>query len=117
IPINWSYQGYGALWNYNLQYLNLLLQEDVAIEEKLRLLKSVYTSGIPLESYPVSLRSINAIRLISKEDIRDEELLTYLYAELNFLSQRLEFHLLGNHLLENGFALLMGGAFYSKKKW
>lgn len=115
--IDWRFQEYGALWNYNLQYLNMLLQKNIELPEKLRLLDSVYSSGITLEPYPVALRSINAMRLLSKENIQKEELLEKLYAELNFLSKRLEFHLLGNHLLENVFALMMGGAFFNNKKW
>src|SRR5699024_9879471 len=105
--IDWRFQEYGSLWNYNLQYFNFLLQDDIAIEEKLRLLDSIYTSGIILEPYPVSLRSINVIRLISKEHLDKPELIKNLRAELNFLAGRLEFHLLGNHLLENVFDLLM----------
>lgn len=115
--IDWRFQEYGALWNYNLQYLNVLLQEDVELPEKLRLLNSVYSSGIILEPYPVSLRSINVMHLISEQKCQDERLIENLYAELNFLSGRLEFHLLGNHLLENIFALLMGGAFFNNKDW
>src|SRR5690554_6745502 len=72
--IDWQFQEHGALWNYNLQYLNLLLAPDIDLKEKLRLIKSVYRSGIPLEPYPVSLRSINVIRLISKEKLQDAEL-------------------------------------------
>lgn len=119
--IDWDYQEYGKLWNYNLQYANYLLQKDVTLEEKLRLLRSLYleleSGNLKLEPYPVSLRTINTIRLLSKEKIKDRYLLENLYAELNFLSQRPEYHLLGNHLLENAFALLMGGAFFSELKW
>src|SRR5690606_25573724 len=35
----------------------------------------------------------------------------------DFLSKRPEYHLLGNHLLENAFALIMGGAFFSNRDW
>ncbi len=115
--INWRFQEYGALWNYNLQYLNVLLENNIELEEKLRLINSIYGSGIILEPYPVSLRSINVMRLISNENIQDTKLLKNLYAELNFLSDRLEYHLLGNHLLENGFALMMGGAFFQNTEW
>lgn len=115
--IDWKFSDYGALWNYNLQYLNVLLQDDIAVPEKERILKSLYASGVVLEPYPVSLRSINVIRFLSAENIHNPEILENLYAELNFLSQRLEFHLLGNHLLENAFALMMGGAFFGNKSW
>lgn len=115
--IDWNFDEFGALWNYNLQYLNFLYQEDIDVSEKLRIINSLYNSGIKLEPYPVSLRSINFIRFICKENIQNQDVLQNLYAELNFLSKRLEFHILGNHLLENAFALMMGGAFFSNKEW
>jgi hypothetical protein len=119
--IDWSYDKYGKLWNYNLQYANYLLQEDIALTIRVEWLSSLHTwleSGrIPLEPYPASLRTINTIRLLSKEKLHDEAVLSALHAELNFLYRRPEYHLLGNHLLENAFALMMGGAFFSKEQW
>ena len=120
--IDWSFQDYGKLWNYNLQYLNYLLQPDVSDQDKLLVVQSLYKAlqirQLTLEPYPVSLRSINIIRWLSQnvsEEILD--ILGYLYTELDFLSRRLEYHLLGNHLLENGFALMMGGGYFQKKEW
>lgn len=119
--IDWNIQEYGKLWNYNLQYANYLLQEEISIDDKLRLLRSLHqaleTDKLALEPYPVSLRSINSIRLFSVEKIKERDVLENLHAELNFLSKRPEYHLLGNHLLENAFALLMGGAFFSNQEW
>lgn len=119
--IDWNYQENGKLWNYNLQYANWLLQEDVSYSEKIRLLESLYkwlNSGqLTVEQYPVSLRAINVMRLFSHENKRDEDILSNTHAELDFLSKRPEYHLLGNHLLENAFALMMGGAFFSNKEW
>jgi hypothetical protein len=119
--IDWNFQDNGKLWNYNLQYANYLLQEDVSVETKVSLIKSIYASLIDgrllLEPYPVSLRAINIIRLLSSKNIRDEFILKGLHAEIDFLSHRLEYHLLGNHLLENAFALMAGGAFFSNTIW
>lgn len=119
--INWNYQNNGKLWNYNLQYANYLLQEDVHITERKILILSLYKAldkgKLPLEPYPVSLRAINCIRFFSYHKIADEQLYAFLHAELDFLSKRPEYHLLGNHLLENAFALLMGGAFFSESNW
>ena len=119
--INWDFQDFGKLWNYNLQYGNFLLQEELSFQEKRNLMLSLYSwlegGRLRLEPYPASLRIINGIRLLSQEQRRDDLLEAYINGELNFLSRRLEFHLLGNHLLENAFALLMGGAFFAKKDW
>src|SRR5690606_1726695 len=70
-----------------------------------------------LEPYPVSLRSINVIRLCCFHEVTDSSILKNLHGELDFLSKRLEYHLLGNHLLENVFALMMGGVFFSNDTW
>lgn len=119
--INWNEQRFGKLWNYNLQYCNYLLQDDIATAQKVDLLRELYgallSGNLALEPYPASLRCINVIRLISSGIQLDNDLLTCLHAELSFLSQRLEFHILGNHLLENAFAMAMGGAFFDEELW
>lgn len=119
--INWNYQENGKLWNYNLQYANYLLQEDITIEKRKKILISLYTwllsNKLPLEPYPISLRAINIIRFLSANSIKDTFVLENLHAELDFLSQNPEFHLLGNHLLENAFALFAGGVFFNNKHW
>lgn len=119
--INWDFQEHGKLWNYNLQYANYLLQEDIEINTKVKVLNSLYSNlndgCLELEPYPVSLRSINVIRFCCLNNIKDSTILGHLHGELDFLSKRLEYHLLGNHLLENVFALIMGGAFFSENNW
>lgn len=119
--VNWNSQQYSKLWNYNLQYGNYLLQSEIPTSERLDLIHSLYRSLIseelPLEPYPVSLRAINVIRFLSHQAIKDDFVLSHLHAELGFLSKRPEYHLLGNHLLENAFALMMGGAFFTEKNW
>src|SRR5690606_6381606 len=111
----------GKLWNYNLQYTNYLLQADRTDSEKECLVSELYQwlsdGRLPLEPYPVSLRVINVMHWLSDSGLQNPWLLQCVHAELSFLSRRLEYHILGNHLLENGFALLMGGAFFSQPNW
>ena len=40
-----------------------------------------------------------------------------LFAQYRILNESLEYHLLGNHLLEDGFSLVIGGLYFSNKKW
>ena len=119
--IDWSYNGYGKLWNYNLQYFDCLFQEDLGTHEKIELLNSFYEFSVKnkiiLEPYPVSLRIINCIKFFNKEGIIDKSLHNYLHQELTFLNNNFEYHILGNHLLENAFALLMGGTYFQNNKW
>ncbi len=119
--IDWDFQGNGKLWNYNLQYCQYLLQEDISPAQKTKIALSLYnwldSGDLLLEPYPASLRIIAMIRLFSQESEKTSLLFPFVHAELDFLSKKIEYHLLGNHLLENGFALLMGGAFFSNRKW
>ena len=119
--VDWNFQEFGRLWNYNLQYGNFLLQEDISIQVRIELILSLYRSlqdgRLALEPYPASLRIMNLIRFISTNKIKHQEIIEYLSAEVNFLYTYPEYHLLGNHLLENGFALMMGGAFFNQSKW
>ncbi|MEC9303160.1 MAG: alginate lyase family protein [Bacteroidota bacterium] len=64
------------------------------------------------EPYPISLRCINWVKFLSKYKIHDLEINNILYSDIVFLSKNLEFHLLGNHLLENAFSLLFGSYYF-----
>src|SRR5690606_33259204 len=118
--IDWNEDSYGKLWNYNLQYLDFLRQSNIPDQVKLDLLYQLYMGlekgEVKLEPYPASLRIMNVIRFLSPLQTPDQKLQQWLQAEINYLSQNLEYHLLGNHLLENGFALLMGGHYYANRQ-
>lgn len=111
---DWSYGDYGMLWAYNLNYFDWLHQPGISKEEGLETLSHYYLTPaeknpIILHPYPTSLRIINTSKFISKWDITQDWLYYELIADLKLLSGRLEYHLLANHLLENAFALYIGG--------
>ncbi|MFT6717225.1 MAG: hypothetical protein ACJA0Q_001876, partial [Saprospiraceae bacterium] len=118
--VDWNYDEHGKLWNYNLQYVDFLRQEDLSPEIRAALLQDLYDNlwngTLALEPYPVSLRVMNTIRFLSTHDV-NERLVECLKSELVYLNKNLEYHILGNHLLENSFALLMGGYFFKEKDW
>lgn len=121
--VDWDYQGYGKLWNYNLQYLDFLRQGELVLHFKVQLIEDLYeklwNGTLPLEPYPASLRIMNVVRFLSCNSVETsaKKIESFLVAEINYLSKNFEYHLLGNHLLENGFALLMGGYYFQNKKW
>ncbi|TVQ00263.1 MAG: hypothetical protein EA359_16090 [Balneolaceae bacterium] len=122
--INWGDLEYGRLWNYNLQYADFLNQSNLSVDKRKELLLDLYkwlTEGkIAPEPYPSSLRIMNIVRFYNdhySDSYLVPELLNSLYSELCFLSGRLEYHLSANHLLENAFALLMGGTYLKNKTW
>lgn len=122
--IDWNYCEFGKLWNYNLQYVDFLNQKNLPEDVQVNWLRNLYSSlnsGLTkLEPYPASLRSINVIRFLSsrKDPINKfDDLIEALQAELTYLHDNYEYHLLGNHILENAFAMLMGSDFFNNATW
>ncbi len=111
--IDWSFSGHGMLWTYNLNYFDWLHQEDMKPEVGLESLSAFYgvvdQNPIALHPYPTSLRIINASKFVCKWGVQETWLHEQIVADLHLLGSRLEYHLLANHLLENAFALYIGG--------
>ena len=119
--LDWSFADYGMLWTYNLNYFDWLHQSGVSKEQGLKTLSQFYATPaednpIILHPYPTSLRIINMAKFISKWGINEDWLYSELLSDLKFLSSRLEYHLLANHLLENAFALYIGGLITNQKE-
>ena len=118
--IDWNFSKYGKLWAYNLNYFDYLQQSEITKKEGLSLIRDfieqmeINTEG--LEPYPISLRGINWITFLSKYDIKDSKIDASLYAQYQILLDNLEYHLLGNHLLENGCSLLFGAYYFQDKE-
>jgi hypothetical protein len=112
--IDWNYAGYGKLWTYNLNYFDFLSQDSDV--DKLKLINSFIDNSknidAGMEAFPISLRGINWIKYLSFNNIRDKKIDDSLYAQYYILLDSLEYHLLGNHLLENAFSLLFGAYYF-----
>lgn len=108
--IDWNYNGYGKLWTYNLTYFEYLKnKEDISLIYDL--IDNITNIKDGFDPFPISLRGINWIKFLTKYNIKDEKIDVNLYSQYCILLDNLEYHLLGNHLLENGFSILFG-AFY-----
>ncbi|GAB2552728.1 hypothetical protein GCM10027085_50310 [Spirosoma aerophilum] len=125
-PIDWNCRHpnlatYGKLWTYNLNYFDFLNQPDVNVEEGLALIQDfmdqTHALEDGLESYPTSVRIVNWIQFLSRHQIHSQAINRHLAAQVDLLSYRLEYHIGGNHLLENGFALLLGALFFRHIHW
>ncbi|MEM9077501.1 MAG: alginate lyase family protein [Bacteroidota bacterium] len=122
--IDWNYMEFGTLWAYNLNYFDFLNAKDISVEESLYLIGDYVKSESYLkygkDSYPISLRGINWIKFLSRNNISNNEIDQSLYNHYQILYHNLEYHLLGNHLLENAFSLFFAsyyfddGMFYEK---
>ncbi|MFK7809334.1 MAG: heparinase II/III family protein [Saprospiraceae bacterium] len=115
--IDWNCSAYGKLWTYNLNYFEFLDQPGLSKHEGLGLIhdfiNNINNSKDGLEPFPISLRVIFWIKFLIKHNIDDKLINESLYEQLQRLSLRPEYHLLGNHLLENGFSLLFGGVYFN----
>ncbi|PAU93163.1 hypothetical protein CK503_13470 [Aliifodinibius salipaludis] len=118
--IDWNVSKYGKLWAYNLNYFEYLRQPDLTKEEGLKLIREfidqIESNREGLEPYPISLRGINWIVFLSEHNIKEKEIDASLYGQYQILLDNLEYHLLGNHLLENGCSLLFGACYFQDKE-
>ncbi len=118
--MDWNFSEYGKLWTYNLTYFDYLQQEKMSKKDGLTLINNFIDQSANikdgLEPFPISLRGINWVKFLSIHTIKDQKINDSLYAQYNILMDNLEYHLLGNHLLENGFSLLFGAYYFQDEK-
>jgi hypothetical protein len=118
--INWNSNQFGKLWTYNLNYFDFLNQENISKETGLQLIQDFIKNDALLkdgkEPYPISLRGINWVKFLSNNQVKDELINNTLYFHYCILFKNLEYHLLGNHLLENAFSLLFGAYYFQDEK-
>jgi hypothetical protein len=116
LDINWNFDDYGNLWNYNLNYMDFLLQYDIEKTKGIKLIldfvQKLTNNSTGLAPYPISVRGINWIKFLTKHGIQNQGIDNSLFAQYKILLDNLEYHLLGNHLLENGFSLLFGSFYF-----
>lgn len=119
--IDWNFNNYGKLWTYNLNYFDFLNQENLDIETGLKLMidycKSSFILKDGLEPYPISLRTINWIKFISKYKINNETINLRLYNDYLILLSKLEYHIQANHILENAYSLFFGAHYFRNLEW
>ena len=124
-PDDWENQSIPLLWTYNLHYFDGLL----AIETD-DYLKSSHinrwindnsnVSGVAWDPYPTSLRIVNWIKWSWTNNDCNDVFTRNLAIQISHLFGSLEYHLLGNHLLENAKALIFGGCYFAGEdatKW
>jgi uncharacterized heparinase superfamily protein len=118
--IDWQAAAETKLWRYNLHYFDYLHWPVYPVATKAQLIDSWIaanppTAGDGWEPYPLSLRVVNWIKAwLGTELARPPQpWLDSLATQLAWLERRLEYHLLANHLLKNGKALLFGGVFFT----
>ncbi|GIU00468.1 hypothetical protein TSL6_09740 [Sulfurovum sp. TSL6] len=118
--IDWNYSGYGKLWTYNLTYFDYLNQNAFSKQDGIRLINDFIDQSDAIKDgympFPISLRGINWIKFLSQHKIKDQKINDSLYAQYMILIDNIEYHILGNHLLENAFSLLFGAYYFQDEK-
>jgi len=118
--IDWNFLKYGKLWCYNLNYFEFLNQNKIEKNEALFLMLDYIEQDADLvegkEPFPLSLRGMNWIKFITFNNIENISIDKQLYNDYQVLMDNLEYHILGNHLLENGYSLLFGAYYFKDEK-
>ena len=119
--IDWNYSKYGKLWTYNLTYFDYLNQNEFSKEDGISLIYDFIDQSASIKDglmpFPISLRGVNWIKFLSKYKIKDHKINNSLYAQYFKLMDNIEYHILGNHILENGFSLLFGAYYFQDEKF
>lgn len=114
--VDWNFNSFGKLWTYNLNYFDFLNQKTIEKEKAIGLVWDYIRSekGLKdgLEPYTISLRGINWIKFLLRNRIKEQEIDRILYRHYQILYSNIEYHLLGNHLLENGFSMFFGAYYF-----
>ena len=108
--IDWNYAANGKLWTYNLNYFEFL--QTMPPAEGLPLINAWITREAShkdgWEPYPLSLRLVNWIAFFIRSGQEPEKtVIASLQQQYAALWTKLEYHLGGNHLLENALALTL----------
>ena len=124
---DWNAKNQDKLWLYNLHYfddLNAINSEQRVVWHSNLIQKWIEDNPVGFgngwEPYPSSLRIVNWIKwflldLNSHNNVK-QMWLDSLVIQTRFLSQNLEYHLLGNHLFANAKALVFAGLFFKGKE-
>ncbi|MGD9872946.1 MAG: heparinase II/III family protein [Kiritimatiellia bacterium] len=119
-PEDWNNPLWPRLWLYHLHYFDGLCAEvtdancDLLIERWVR--ENPPGNGCGWEPYPLSRRTVNWVKYILRGHSLSELAVHTLAIQARYLFSRLEYHLLGNHLLANATALVFAGLFFSGKE-
>jgi len=118
--IDWGFKGFGKLWQYNLHYFDFVnsnLDPEKSAEIMIEFAECIAEYPESLEPYPTSLRIVNWVKfLVSNPEVFTNEQKAFiddsLYRQASVLTNNIEYHLLGNHILENGLALFMAACYF-----
>lgn len=118
---NWNDSDKGMLWAYNLNYMDWLNQHDadstIGLQWIDEFISAIHTNKVGTDPYPTALRIVNWVKFfINNQDRVSEHYLKSLSSQVHHLEDNIEYHLLGNHILEDAFALFIASNFLNDSK-
>jgi len=126
-PSDWNSRCLPKLWLYNLHYFDDLNALDAPLRQEwhIKLIERWVKENPPgigcgWESYPISIRTVNWVKYSLAGYAFNSTIKNSLAVQFRYLSKRLEWHLLGNHLFSNAKALIFGGCYFDgdeAKSW
>jgi uncharacterized heparinase superfamily protein len=121
-PFDWDFVDAPLLWRYNLHYFDYVWSLEFSAAREIAMdwinRHAIGRGQVGWEPYPTSLRLMNWCGFFFGRHLRqvraDSQFLQAIQKSIGmqaaWLSRRLEYHLLGNHLLENAAALALVGS-------
>lgn len=117
--VGWDGDQVAKLWRYNQHYFEDLHGTGAEAREAWHrdlIARWIHDNppahGTGWEPYPTSLRMVNWIRWAWQGHALSPDAVHSLAVQARWLTQRLEWHLLGNHLFVNAKALVFAGLFF-----
>jgi uncharacterized heparinase superfamily protein len=115
----WDDPTVSLLWRYNLHYFDDLNAAGASARRDWHegllarwVRENPPGTGTGWEPYPTSLRIVNWIKWSLGGGTPRPDVLRSVAVQAEWLSRRVEWHLLGNHLLANAKALVMAGLYF-----
>lgn len=125
--VGWDGPQREKLWRYNQHYFDDMNSVNSKARSEWHLgivnrwvQENTPGQGTGWEPYPTSLRIVNWIKWHLANHLLNDDCLQSLAIQTRWLSKRIEWHILGNHLFANAKALVFAGHFFEgpeAKKW
>jgi uncharacterized heparinase superfamily protein len=123
----WNDASCDTLWLYNLHYFDDLVADSAHARSAWQhalmhrwVNENPVSMGIGWQPYPLSLRIVNWIKYFLSGHKANSAMLQSLSLQVRVLVKKIEWHLLGNHVLANAKALVFAGLFFEgaeANKW
>lgn len=123
LDTGWDDPARARLWRYNLHYFDDLNAQDATTRRDwhIALIKRWIDENSPghgtgWEPYPTALRMVNWIKAALGGLVLPDEAVDSLAVQARWLSRRVEYHLMGNHLIADAKALCFAGLFFEGRE-